>query len=173
MRVDSQGTRLKLCARSAQVLAAQKDGQTTNLHEYLRVRHPAEYATLPPPRAGPSKKTSQGQQTITGAFSKGTKYKTDSDRWRQLTDVVTRYLAKEMVSFNTVEKPAFKAMLHTFDKQYKLPGRKYFSKTAIPNLFNKVRSNISRELGDIEYLSMTTDMWSSCNMMPYMSVTVH
>ncbi|XP_052432606.1 E3 SUMO-protein ligase ZBED1-like [Carassius gibelio] len=149
-----------------------KDGQTTNLHDHLRVRHPAEYATLPA-RAGPSKKASQGQQTITGAFAKGTKYKTDSDRWRQLTDAVTRFLAKEMVSFNTVEKPSFKAMLHTFDKQYELPGRKYFSKTAIPNLFNEVRSNIMKGLGDVEYLALTTDMWSSCNMMPYMSVTAH
>ena len=83
-----------------------------------------------------------------------------------MTDVVTRYLAKEMV--NTVAKPAFKVMLHTFDKQYELPGRKYFSKTAIQNLFNKVRSNISIELGDIEYL----DKWSGCNMMPYMQVNM-
>ncbi|CAM4608395.1 unnamed protein product [Leuciscus chuanchicus] len=149
-----------------------KDGQTTNLHDHLRVRHPAEYATLPA-RAGPSKKASQGQPTITGAFAKSTKYKTDSDRWRQLTDAVTRFLAKEMVLFNTVEKPSFKAMLHTFDKQYELPGRKYFSKTAIPNLFNEVRSSITKELGDLEYLALTTDMRSSCNMMPYMSVTVH
>lgn len=107
---------------------------------------------------------------ITGAFAKGTKYKTDSDRWRQLTDVVTHFLAKEMVLFNTVEEPSFKAMLYTFDKQYELPGQKYFSKTAIPNLFNEARSNITKELGDVEYLALTTDMWSSCNMMPYMSV---
>ncbi|XP_067226603.1 E3 SUMO-protein ligase ZBED1-like [Chanodichthys erythropterus] len=160
-----------LCKICSCVVRA-KDGQTTNLHDHLRVRHPAEYATLST-RAGPSKKASQGQQMITGAFAKGTKYKTDSNRWRQLTDAVTRFLAKEMVSFNTVEKPSFKAMLRTFDKQYELPGRKYFSKTAIPNLFNEVRSNITKELGDIEYLALTTDMWSSCNMMPYMSVTVH
>ncbi|KAK0140604.1 Zinc finger BED domain-containing protein 1 [Merluccius polli] len=121
-----------------------------------------EYATLTA-RAGATKKASQGQQTITGLFAKTTKYKTDSERWRQLTDVVTRYLAKDMVSFNTVEKPAFKTMLR----------RKYFSKTAIPNLYNEVRSNILTALSDIEYLSLTTDMWSSCNMMPYMSVTVH
>lgn len=27
------------------------------------------------------------------------------------------HLAKEMVSFNTVEEPTFKAMLHIFDEQ--------------------------------------------------------
>lgn len=90
-----------------------------------------------------------------------------------MPDSVTRYLAEEMVSFNTVEKPSFKAMLETFDKQYQLPGRKYFSKRAIPNRFNDIRSNISTELRDVEYLALTMDMWSSCTMMPYMSLTVH
>lgn len=47
---------------------------------------------------------------------------------------VTRYLAKEMVSFNTIEKNAFKAM--AFDKQYELLGRKFFSKTTVPKLYN-------------------------------------
>lgn len=37
----------------------------------------------------------------------------------------------------------------------------------------EVRNNITKELCDVEYLALTTDMWSSCNMMPYMSVTVH
>lgn len=157
----------KICASVVRV----KDGQTTNLRDHLRVHHPEQYATLNVSvRTGPCKKP---QPTISGMFAKSTKYKTDSDRWRELTGVVTRYLAKEMVSFNTVEKPTFKAMLHTFDRQYELPGRKYFSNTAVPNLFNEIRSGIATELGQVEYLALTTDMWSSCNMMPYMSVTAH
>ena len=38
MRVDSQGTRLKLCKICSCVIRA-KDRQTTNLHDHLRVRH--------------------------------------------------------------------------------------------------------------------------------------
>lgn len=79
---------------------------------------------------------------------------------------MTRYLAKEMVSFNTVEKNAFKAMLQTFDKHYELPGQKYFSKTSVPKLHNVIREKISSVLDDVEYLALTTDIWSSCNMMP-------
>ena len=78
-----------------------------------------------------------------------------------------------MVSFNTVEQSTFKAMLQTFDKQYELPGRKYFSNAAVPKLYNDLRENISPVLQDVDYLALTTDMWSSCNMMPYMSVTAH
>ncbi|XDV32938.1 hypothetical protein PO909_003585 [Leuciscus waleckii] len=78
-----------------------------------------------------------------------------------------------MVPFRTVEKPAFKAMLQTFDKQYVLPDRKYFSQTAIPEKYLSVKDGIIQDLKDIDHFSVTTDMWSSVNMMPYMSLTIH
>ncbi|KAJ8346462.1 hypothetical protein SKAU_G00278630 [Synaphobranchus kaupii] len=78
-----------------------------------------------------------------------------------------------MASFRTLEKRAFKAMLHTFDKQYELPGRTYFSKTAVSNLYNQVKDEILNDLKDIDHFLLTTDMWSSVNMTPYMSVTIH
>nr|XP_055030442.1 E3 SUMO-protein ligase ZBED1-like [Misgurnus anguillicaudatus] len=160
-----------VCRICGQVIRA-KDAQTTNLHDHLRVHHPAQYSSLP---VSSSRTTElrRNQPTLSEAFAKVTKYKRDSERWKQCTDAVTRYLAKEMVSFNTVEKSAFKAMLQIFDKQYELPGRKFFSKTAVPKLYNDIRANILAELDDVEYLALTTDMWSSCNMMPYMSVTAH
>lgn len=162
-----------VCRICANVIRA-KDGQMKNLHDHLRVHHPVNYATSSSrPATGPSKTASYHQPTISGAFAKSTKYKRDSEGWKQCSDAVTRYLAKEMVYFNTVEKSAFKAMLQTFDKQYELPGRKFFLKTAVPKLYNDIRANISAVLDDVEYLALTTDMWSSCNMMAYMSVTAH
>lgn len=59
-----------------------------------------------------------------------------------------------------------------FDKHYELPGWKLFLKTAVPKLYNDIRANISAVLeGGIS--ALTTDTWSSCNMMPCMSVTAH
>ncbi|RXN13466.1 zinc finger BED domain-containing 1-like protein [Labeo rohita] len=86
---------------------------------------------------------------------------------------VTQYLVEEMVPFNTVEKPAFKSMLQKFDKQYELPGKTYFSETAVPKMYNTVKTSIKMELMNADYFSATTDMWSSVNMIPYMSLTVH
>ncbi len=78
-----------------------------------------------------------------------------------------------MVSYHTVEKESFKELLQTFDKKYELPGRKYFTKTAIPDLYNKTRETIAKDLKSVDFVALTTDMWSSINMIPYMSVTVH
>ncbi|KAL1249125.1 hypothetical protein QQF64_020130 [Cirrhinus molitorella] len=108
-----------VCRICGQVIHA-KDAQTTNLHDRLRVHHPAEYSSLP--ESSRTTELRRNQPTSSEVFAKITKYKRDSERWKQCTDTVTRYLAKEVVSFNTVEKSAFKAMLQTFDKQYELPG---------------------------------------------------
>ncbi len=86
---------------------------------------------------------------------------------------MTHYLVEEMVPFRTVQKPAFKAMLQAFDKQYVPPDRKYFSQTSIPEKYLSVKDGIIRELKDVDHFSVTTDMWSSVNMMPYMSLTIH
>ena len=40
-----------------------------------------------------------------------------------------------MLPVYTVEKPGFVNLLKQFDPQYELPSRKYFSKTAIPKLY--------------------------------------
>ena len=52
---------------------------------------------------------------------------------------VVHYIAKEMLPFNTVEKPAFGETLQTFDRHYELPARKYMSQTAIPELYKSER----------------------------------
>ncbi|XP_047229374.1 E3 SUMO-protein ligase ZBED1-like [Girardinichthys multiradiatus] len=178
----------KLCDKNVTA----RDGNTSNLRTHLRVNHPLTAARMhlapssisatvsTPPAdtdAGPKPTTKSTatytQSTIIGAFGKTTKYKRDSVRWKTCTDAVTKYLAKEMVSFHTVEKKSFKDMVKVLDAQYELPGRKHFSQTAVPHLYIKVRDEVQVLLSEAESYSLTTDMWSSVNMTPYMSLTVH
>lgn len=102
----------KLCNKKVTA----RDGNTSNLRSHIRNHHPLTAARMDPsslsatvstpPDAGPttSRSTASTQPTIMGAFGKTTKYKRDSVRWKTCTDAVTKYLAKEMVSFHTVEK---------------------------------------------------------------------
>ena len=100
-------------------------------------------------------KDSYNQPTMSLAFEITTKC--NSERSKQCTDAAPRYLANEKVSFIKVEKRAFKVMLQISDKQYELPGRKFFLKTTVPKLYN-IRANISAMLNDVEYLALTTDV---------------
>uniref|UniRef100_A0A3P9IHA7 HAT C-terminal dimerisation domain-containing protein n=1 Tax=Oryzias latipes TaxID=8090 RepID=A0A3P9IHA7_ORYLA len=148
-------------------------GNTTNLRSHLRINHTVAFAGLGSTSSRPSTSGQQRQLGVSDAFARGAKYQSGSNRWRALTDSVTRYLVEEMVPFRTVEKPAFKAMLHEFDKQYVLPDRKYFSQTAIPEKYLSVKDGVIQELKYVDYFSVIADMWSSINNMPYMSLTIH
>ncbi len=155
-------------------------GNTSNLRCHLANCHPAIEAQLPPQASGrgaTSKRTAEAgtsrQLGVAEAFAKSVKYNRESNRYKCLTAAVTQYLVEEMVPLNTVEKPAFKSMLQKFDKQYELPGKTYFSETAVPKMYNTVKTSIKMELMNVDYFSATTDMWSSVNMTPYMSLTVH
>lgn len=159
----------RLCLK----VVATKKSNTTNLHAHLKLNHPVEFAQLGKKTAPRDAETSARQSTITEAFHRQSKYSRNSAKWCALTESVVRYIAKEMQPFNTVEKPAFRDMLQTFDRQYELPSRKYVSQTAIPELYNRVKDLILNELKDIKFYSATTDMWSSSNMTPYMSLTIH
>ena len=100
------------------------------------------------------------------------KHDKNSKRWKNITNAVTVYLAKDMVPIYTVEKPGFKQLISTLDRQYELPSRKYFTKTTIPTLYT-TRDIVATEIGDVRYFSATTDLWSSEGMKPYLSYTIH
>ncbi|RXN21005.1 zinc finger BED domain-containing 1-like protein [Labeo rohita] len=64
-------------------------------------------------------------------------------------------------------------MVKTLDKKYVIPSRNYFSKVALPALYEKCQGGIEREITAVEYFATTTDLWSSRTMEPYMSLTIH
>ena len=78
-----------------------------------------------------------------------------------------------MLSIYTVEKPGFTNLLRQFDPQYELPGRKYFTKTALPQLYERTRPSVLYDISSIDFYSATTDTWSSVHSDPYMSYTMH
>lgn len=154
-----------------------RDGNTSNLKTHLKTKHPVTYrmvaSTNDDSRSKMPTAAVGGQTGIATAFAKCTPYSRDSMKWKTCTAAVTNYLAKGTVSFNTVEKKEFKNMVQNLDPRYELPGRKYFSKTAVPALYNRVREDLQTLVSGSEFYSLTTDMWSARNMSPYMSLTFH
>jgi len=157
----------RLC--SSEVIA--KGGNTSNLQSHLRVYHPSHYAELPKKVQGEkSKPIDKSQPTITNALEK---YDRSSKKWKELTDSVTYFLAKDMLPVHTVEKEGFQKLVWTFDSQYQLPNRKYFSNTAIPALYASTRDKVSDSISVAKHYATTTDLWSGVTSTLYMSYTVH
>ena len=40
-------------------------------------------------------------------------------------------------------------------------------------MYKELKKNVAKELVDVEYVSATSDLWSSTNTEPYLSFTVH
>ncbi|XP_032432377.1 zinc finger BED domain-containing protein 1-like [Xiphophorus hellerii] len=175
---NDRGEPLNLCepvCRICHKIVATKGSNTTNLYVHLKHNHPVKFFQLrrKSTTGGPSSSSSSRQSTVNETFHRQEAYKKDGAKWCALTDSVVRLIAKEMLPFNIVEKPAFRKMLQTFDRRYEIPGKTYISQTAIPQLYSSIKEDILKEIKDISFYSATSDMWSSSNMTPYMSLTIH
>ncbi len=78
-----------------------------------------------------------------------------------------------MCPINTVSSEGFRKMVKTLDKKYAIPSRNYFSRVALPALYEKCRGEIQRDITAVSDFATTTDLWSSRTMEPYMSLTIH
>lgn len=60
------------------------------------------------------------------------------------------------------------------EPRYSMPSRKHVSETALPELYGKVRKQLTGELKYAKMLSFTTDIWTSdVSPMSLLSLTVH
>jgi hypothetical protein len=75
------------------------------------------------------------QQTTLERYSASVPYYKASKRYKDITQAVAYHIAKDMLPLSTVEKPVIKISLTCLTTRYVIPGRKYFSKTAIPKLY--------------------------------------
>ena len=164
-----------------------KDSSTSNLRTHLKNHHPAAYSQLlvktnssvvstshsdnPPTKR--KLVTNSDQQTVTDCFLRNTKYDKESRKHKLITEKLTLMLAKLMLPFSLVDQQEFIDFVKVLDPRYAIPGRKYFSNTAIPAKYNETKLQVTKELKEASYLSCTTDGWSSVTTAPYLSLTVH
>ncbi len=128
---------------------------TSNLLHHFSHKHVLEYQECMKLRSAPS--TSAGNT------------RRDYNRDYKLY----HYPLSDMVPLYTVEKDGFRRMIKTLDPRYVIPSRKYFSQTAIPNLYQQHRAKLEVDLATIPHFAATTDTWFSRSMEPYLSLTVH
>ena len=162
----------KLCRKS--ILA--RGGNTSNLTSHLRNHHQKEYsAVIQAKDAKKKKQTPENfkQVSLPAAIERTQSYPSGSKRKQEITNALSLFIAKEMMPFSMVEHSGFQNLVNKLDDRYEIPSRKYFAKVAIPALYASTRERIAESLKSAEYYSITTDMWSSGKMEPYLAMTVH
>lgn len=88
---------------------------------------------------------------------------------------LAEFLAKSMQPFSLVDEPAFREFLHRCFPQWRVPRKSYFSASAVPALAASIKEALKKELKECigGTVHLTVDLWTSCQVQDYMSVTGH
>ena len=116
---------------------------------------------------------SMSQPTILNSFEQAMPYPKSSSRWKSLTQSVSYFLAKDMLSISTINNDGFKRMLQKFDSKYTPPDRTTFARNYLPALYEQEKLKVKKAISsELQYFSVTTDGWTSRANYSYISLTV-
>lgn len=113
------------------------------------------------------------QPTLESVIRKKTKYRPDDLRAREITRKITEMICLDNQPLSVVEDVGFKNLINFLDPRYDMPSRKYFSTIELPKLYDLTKKKVVERLKTAEYVSITTDMWTSTANDDYMAVTCH
>ncbi|XP_060768344.1 zinc finger BED domain-containing protein 4-like [Neoarius graeffei] len=146
---------------------------TTNLRHHLEKKHPCLFSKYKEDTAASAKtkrdvpESQQQHPTVAPMFD------TSVEKSNATTRKIMEYMALDDQPFSVVQDKGFVNLIKHLSPRYKLPSRRYFSDTALPELFEKVSSHIRKLLNATKSpISFTTDIWTSnVSLMSMLSLT--
>jgi len=100
-------------------------------------------------------------------------YNETDARKQKLDKLVAFLVAKDLQPFSVVNDKGFQDLIHTLDPKYKLPCKTTLRNKILPSLITEVNAKLQEILEQIEYVSLTTDLWSSLAGEGYITITCH
>ena len=167
----------KAACKTCEVQISCKGGTTSSLinhlkqhkevhEEYLKVKN--KRAAKSAPNGQPPSKQSRLDQFVPSSSVESLQKKVD--------DAIVEFLAESNSAFRIVDLESFKNMFSCINKKIKVKGRTFYS-----NLVTQKSDEMRKDLlsildfmkNDIVTVSFTTDLWTSVNSDPYISLTLH
>ena len=62
------------------------------------------------------------QPTLAETITNSQRYERKGKKWKELTDAITFFIAKDVLPISSVEKPGFKRLLNSLDPRYEVPS---------------------------------------------------
>ena len=156
-----------------------KTFNTSNLRKHLKA-HPEKYKELierekEKDESQSSKNTdTQKQVTLEALIEKRKLYSIDHPRAKAILFRIAEMIAVDLQPFSVVEDPGFCRLMKELEPRYSLPSRRYFSDVIIPSIHVNVNHLVTQLLSSTNFVSLTTDIWSSDNSHhSFMSLVAH
>lgn len=126
-----------------------------------------------PPRPITKSLKTPVQPTLKMFINKTTPFRPGDPRAKSITQHIGRMICVDSQPFSLVEDRGFKDLVKYLEPRYVMPCRKHFSCKVVPDMYNECKDSVKQKLQEAEFISITTDMWTSTNNDDYLSLTVH
>jgi zinc finger BED domain-containing protein 1 (E3 SUMO-protein ligase ZBED1) len=143
-------------------------GGTTNLHNHLRDVHPLQYKVASKEAVSFGPKQSKLTEFSRFAPSKSC----PQERGNKIDDLIVNFIIKDMRPLNSVNGTGFQSLVKFFEPGYKLPSRTHLKHQVIQK-YQRGKQILKERLTECEWLALTTDSWSNCNMESFITITAH
>ena len=152
-----------------------KSYTTSNIIHHLKSKHPEEHKKYEDLKAAKEKQNRDKQTTKIGNCDE-LKLKqvmlTEAKELRLPWDIndhcakfihikITEMIALDCQPYSVVDDGGFKALVHALEPKYQIPSQRYFCKIVIPSIVRTMQKRITKNLEEMQYVSLTSDIWSS------------
>lgn len=94
---------------------------------------------------------------------------------KKITSLIAEMIALDLQPYSFVDNVGFNRLLGYLKPQYALPSPSYFSRTAIPDMYDDVRQVVMSHLREAEsgVIHFTSGIWMSNQTREYLTLTAH
>lgn len=94
---------------------------------------------------------------------------------KKITSLIAEMIALDLQPYSLVDNVGFSRLLEYLKPQYSLPSPSYFSRTAIPGMYDNVKQIIKSHLREAEsgVVHFTSGIWMSNQTREYLTLTAH
>ena len=92
---------------------------------------------------------------------------------KAITKHLGTMICKDLQPYKIVEDSGFRAYTRALEPRYKIPTRSHLTRVVIPELYNERNRVIRASIAEATTLSITSDIWTSNQNDPFISLTAH
>lgn len=154
-------------------------GNTSNLSDHLKRFHQFNQdeedsinrtsSTI----SSTSNSARSSQRSVSPFFKKTILYDEKSSRKKELDLAVLDMIAMDFQPFTIVTDDGFKRLVFLLDPRYVLPSTFTLSGKLLNQRYNDIRNKLREDLSGVEYVSLTSDGWTSRATESYLTITCH
>lgn len=94
-------------------------------------------------------------------------------RQKRLDEILLKMIVTDFQPFSIVTDQGFRDYSNALDPSYKLPSRSKLTRELLPRMYADVLEGTRTKISQAEFITLTTDGWTSRNTESYIAVTAH